>query len=67
MSGGDGLHGSSDRGTDFLALPEEERLRIALREAPRGAFALGLLSVTLLIVGWLLIYFLAFIPRGTVG
>jgi hypothetical protein len=34
---------------------------------PRGALVLSLIAVGLLLIGWLGIYFLVFIPRGTVG
>ncbi|HJP70020.1 MAG TPA: hypothetical protein VJ846_14080 [Sphingomicrobium sp.] len=53
---------------DYASDAEElERLDIALNEAPRGALILSLIAVGLLLVGWLGIYFLVFIPRGTVG
>ena len=38
-----------------------------LSEAPSGAFALAGVAVGLLVVAWLLMYFLIFIPRGPVG
>lgn len=46
---------------------EEEALAVALREAPRGAFALAGAAVGLLVAAWLLIYLLVFLPRGMVG
>jgi hypothetical protein len=39
----------------------------ALRPAPSGAVALSAASVVLLLVAWLLIYFLIYLPRGTIG
>lgn len=39
----------------------------ALRETPKGAFALAALTVAALLVAWFAIYFLVFIPRGVVG
>ncbi|MDO1559540.1 hypothetical protein Q0812_08880 [Brevundimonas sp. 2R-24] len=39
----------------------------AMRETPKGAFALAGLTVGLLIVAWLAIYIFVFLPRGTVG
>jgi len=39
----------------------------ALAHGPRGALALASISVGLLFVGWLLFYFVLFIPRGPVG
>ena len=46
---------------------EAARLEFALQETPRGAFALAGLSVALLIICWLAIYFFVFLPRGQVG
>ena len=40
---------------------------LALREVPRGAIALGGVAVLLLLVAWLLIYLLVYLPRGMVG
>lgn len=53
---------------DYASDAEEMgRLEAALNEAPRGALVLSLIAVGLLLIGWLGIYFLVFIPRGTVG
>jgi hypothetical protein len=52
---------------DFLTLPEEERLEIALRTAPRGAMALAGIAVAILMLAWLAIYIFVFIPRGVTG
>ena len=38
-----------------------------MQEVPRGAWALAALTVGLLLIGWLLIYFLVFLPRGMVS
>lgn len=38
-----------------------------LQAVPGGAFALAGAAVTLLLVGWLLVYFLIFLQRGPVG
>ena len=46
--------------------PEEE-LERAMREVPRGALALAALSTGVLLVGWFLIYFFVFLPRGMVS
>jgi hypothetical protein len=46
---------------------ENERLEAALEETPRGALLLAALAVLGLMIGWLGIYFLVFLPRGTVG
>jgi hypothetical protein len=39
----------------------------ALKHGPRGALVLASISVGLLFVGWLLFYFVLFMPRGPVG
>lgn len=39
----------------------------ALRQVPRGALALSATAVLLLLVAWLLIYLLLYLPRGMVG
>ena len=53
---------------DYASDAEElERLEASLEGSPKGAVAVSLIAVALLMVGWLGIYFLVFIPRGTVG
>jgi hypothetical protein len=53
---------------DYATDAEEiERVEAALEEAPRGALVVSGIAVGLLIIGWLGIYFLVFLPRGTVG
>lgn len=44
-----------------------ERFAEILQESPRGALLLAGVSVGLLLVGWLLFYFVLFIPRGSIG
>jgi len=39
----------------------------ALRGVPAGALALSGVAVALLLIAWLLIYFLIYLPRGMVG
>ena len=39
----------------------------AMRQVPRGAFALAGLTVGLLIIAWLAIYVFVFLPRGMVN
>lgn len=46
---------------------ELQRLESSLEGGPKGAVAVSLIAVGLLMIGWLGIYFLVFIPRGTVG
>jgi hypothetical protein len=46
---------------------DEAALATAMREVPLGAAVLAGSAVALLVVGYLLIYILVFLPRGTVG
>lgn len=46
---------------------EQAALERAMAEAPRGAIAIAGTAVGLLLIGWFLIYFLVFLPRGSVG
>lgn len=46
---------------------ELERLETAMEETPRGALVVSLIAVGLLLVGWLGLYFLVFLPRGSIG
>jgi hypothetical protein len=39
----------------------------ALRRVPQGALALSGVAVLLLLIAWLLIYLLIYLPRGTIG
>jgi len=45
----------------------EARLEEALKETPKGAFALAGLTVGLIMLAWLAIYLFVFLPRGPVG
>jgi len=46
---------------------DEAALATAMRTVPLGAAVLAGSTVALLVLGYLLIYTLVFIPRGTVG
>jgi hypothetical protein len=46
---------------------DERALAEAMRLVPLGAGVLAGLAVALLVIGYLLIYLLVFLPRGTVG
>jgi hypothetical protein len=53
---------------DYASDAEEfDRLETALDETPRGALVISGIAIGLLMVGWLGLYFLVFLPRGTVG
>ena len=56
--------GAHDYGSDA---EEHQQLEAALDESPRGALLVAGIAVALLMVGWLGMYFLVFIPRGPVG
>lgn len=55
---------STPEGEDGLS---REALDRVMSEVPKGALALAGLTVGLLMVAYFLIYFLVFLPRGTVG
>lgn len=46
---------------------ELQALELALDDAPRGALVVSAVAVGLLMIGWLGMYFLVFLPRGAVG
>jgi len=46
---------------------DEAELARVMREVPKGAAALAGAAVAMLVIGWVLIYLLVFVPRGTVG
>jgi hypothetical protein len=46
---------------------DDEALTRVMRDVPRGALALSVLTVGLLLVAWFLIYALIFLPRGMVS
>jgi hypothetical protein len=45
----------------------DQQQLLALREVPSGAIALGGTAVLLLLIAWLLIYLMVYLPRGMVG
>ena len=46
---------------------DEAALKAAMAEVPKGTIAVAGTAVALLLIGWFLIYFLVFLPRGSVG
>jgi hypothetical protein len=54
-------------GTEAPSAELDEQQLAALREVPRGAIALSGIAVSLLLIAWLLIYLLIYLPRGMVG
>jgi hypothetical protein len=59
----------SAAGSDYEVADEvdEAALERVMHEVPKGAAALAGAAVGLLAIGWVLIYLLVFVPRGTVG
>lgn len=51
-------------GDDGIAPADLERV---MQEVPQGALALAGTAIVLLMLCWLAIYFLVFLPRGSVG
>jgi hypothetical protein len=45
----------------------DAQLDAAMREVPKGAFALAGVAVSLVLAGWFYVYFFIFVPRGAVG
>ena len=45
----------------------EVELEQALLMVPRGALVLASIAVGTLMLGWLAVYFLVFLPRGPIG
>ena len=57
----------SDLNSEAADGVDEAALASVMRTVPLGAAILAGSAVALLVVGYLLIYILVFIPRGTVG
>jgi hypothetical protein len=55
------LASNRDDGIDEAALTQ------VMQQVPRGAALVAGAAVALLVIGWLLIYLLVFVPRGVVG
>ena len=61
-------HVSAAARIEHVAAPiDADTVAQALEHGPRGALVLAGISVGLLFIGWLLFYFVLFIPRGPVG
>jgi hypothetical protein len=61
-------HTSASAKIEHVAAPiDAQTAAEALKHGPRGALVLASISVGLLFIGWLLFYFVLFIPRGPVG
>ena len=61
-------HASAAARIEYVAAPiDAETAAEALKHGPRGALIVATIAVGLLFVGWLLFYFVLFLPRGSVG
>ena len=61
-------HVSAAGSIEYVAAPiDADTAAQALEHGPRGALVLAGISVGLLFIGWLLFYFVLFMPRGPVG
>ncbi len=60
--GVNGTNGTEPRPSDL-----DEQQLLMLREVPSGAIALGGTAVFLLLIAWVLIYVLVYLPRGMIG
>ena len=58
---------SDTNGAEARPADLDEQQLLALREVPSGAIALGGTAVLLLLIAWVLIYLLVYLPRGMVG
>ena len=58
---------AADSPFDVADEVDDAALAAVMRHVPLGAGVLASAAVALLVLGYLLIYLLVFIPRGTVG
>ena len=58
---------SDTNGADTRPADLDEQQVLVLREVPSGAIALGGIAVLLLLIAWVLIYLLVYLPRGMIG
>ena len=58
---------SDTNGAEARPAELDQQQLLALREVPSGAITLGGIAVLLLLIAWVLIYLLVYLPRGMVG
>ena len=64
----DSPHRSAAHSPEHVAAPiGAQAAAEALKHGPRGALVVAAISVGLLFIGWLAVYFLLFQPRGPIG
>jgi hypothetical protein len=49
------------------AKTEDERLEQIVAQGPKGAIAIAVTAVTIVMAIWFAFYFFAFLPRGPIG
>jgi hypothetical protein len=60
-------HSTADRPEHVAAPIGPEDAARALRNGPLGALVVAAIAVGVLFIGWMLFYFLLFLPRGPIG
>ena len=60
-------HSAADRSEHVGAPIGPDEAAEALRSGPIGALVVAGIAVALLFIGWMVFYFLLFLPRGPVG
>jgi hypothetical protein len=61
------IHSAADRPEHVAAPVGADEAAQALRNGPIGALIVSAIAVALLFIGWMLFYFLLFLPRGPIG
>ena len=64
MTGMGNRSAPSDEEADYVSEADLERVMTVV---PRGAAALAGAAVLIILIAWLLVYFLVFLPRGPVS
>ena len=67
MSVGETPDSAAARPEHVAAPVKPEAAAEALRNGPIGALIVASIAVALLFIGWMLFYFLLFLPRGPIG
>jgi hypothetical protein len=61
-------HHSATAEPDFVPVPiRSGEAAEALRNGPVGAMVVSTIAVAILFIGWMVFYFLLFLPRGPIG
>ena len=60
-------HSAADRPEHVAAPIRADEAAQALRNGPIGALVVAAIAAAVLFIGWMLFYFLLFLPRGPIG